>query len=517
VAVAASEPDDSRAWFSTYGGFVAVYAPGDNIWTTQHDSDNPYAGWSGTSFASPIVAGVAALMLSVNPALSNSQIAELLKQTADDVGPAGYDSIFAYGRVNAWRAVNAARPDGPLEPPQPPTVPQPPLGDNANTETIVPTVAILSGPVSGARLFSPNVTLGGSAADNAGIARVEVQVNNGPFQRVDGITRWQTQLSLAPGNNVVRVRSVDLSGNVSALATRTFTWVVMAPLKVLTIGLGTVYPNLNGALLEIGKTYQVKAVPSRDQVFAGWEGIGSTSVTLGFVMQSNLSLVAKFVSNPFPAVRGNYTGLVANEQGVTPKNSGYFTLTITTSGQFTGKLMMGGTRQGFRGQFDLNGDAMVSVRRNLQPALNLKLHLDLTNGSDQVTGSLTDGRWTSALAGDRNVFDTLSNPARQAGDRSFVLDRADNNTRAATGLSRINLNGATRVQGTLTDGRAFSTSSTLARNGDCPFYLSLNSGNEVVIGWLNFPIGQGPTATGTVLWVRTGTNSFAATLQATGL
>src|SRR5262249_37071260 len=109
---------------------------------------------------------------------------------------------------------------------------------------------------------------------------------------------------------------------------------------------------------------------------------------------------------------------------------------------------------------------------------------------------------------------SLTNPARQAGTRSFVLERADDNARAATGLSRINLNGSTRVRGTLADGRLFATSSLLAQNGDCPFYLSLNRGSEVVIGWLNFSAGQSPTASGTVFWVRTGTNSFAATLQA---
>jgi hypothetical protein len=66
----------------------------------------------------------------------------------------------------------------------------------------------------------------------------------------------------------------------------------------------------------------------------------------------------------------------------------------------------------------------------------------------------------------------------------------------------------------LDDGRAFGAGSSLARNGDYPFYLSLNRGQEIVIGWLNFPAAGTPTASGTVLWVRSGTNSFAATLQA---
>jgi len=108
VAVSATEPDDSRAAFSSYGSYITLSAPGDGIWTTQRDLANPYGSWRGTSFASPIVAGVAALMASANSSLSNTQIVSLLKQTADDVGAAGYDTSFGYGRINAFRAVSAA-------------------------------------------------------------------------------------------------------------------------------------------------------------------------------------------------------------------------------------------------------------------------------------------------------------------------------------------------------------------------------------------------------------------------
>jgi hypothetical protein len=55
------------------------------------------------------VAGVAALMLSANPALSPGDVVSLLQQTAEDLGSPGYDSSFGWGRVNAYRAVEAAR------------------------------------------------------------------------------------------------------------------------------------------------------------------------------------------------------------------------------------------------------------------------------------------------------------------------------------------------------------------------------------------------------------------------
>src|SRR6266516_5653184 len=174
----------------------------------------------------------------------------------------------------------------------------------------------------------------------------------------------------------------------------------------------------------------------------------------------------------------------------------YFSLALTRSGLFSGRLLCAGHRYAFSGKFNLSGDATVNIRRGLAAPLALALHVDLNNGSDVVTGSVTDGNWTSDLTGDRNVFSATLNPAQQAGLRSFVLERAPDNATAADGLSRISVSGATNVRGKLTDGRAFSAGSALAKNGDCPFYLSLNRGSEVVIGRLNFPAGQGPAARG---------------------
>jgi len=354
------------------------------------------------------------------------------------------------------------------------------------------------------------------ASDNAGLAHVDVQVNDFPSQPAEGTSSWTAQVMLSPGYNVIHLRSVDIAGNVSREITRVFTYAMTAPLIVQTNGLGIVVPNLDGRQLEVGRKYRIRAVPGVGQVFAGWSGgLASDSTTLSFTMQTNLALVANFVTNPFPAVRGAYSGLVANTSSVTPDNSGCFALAITRSGFFSGSLRSAGQRNGFSGRFNLGGDATIRVRRGLSAPLALGLHVDLTNVTDNVSGSLSDGTWVSSVAGNRNVFNTLSNPAQQAGLRSFVLERAQDSATAAAGLSRISSSGATSVRGKLNDGRAFSTSSALAKNGDCPFYLSLNRGTEMVIGWLNFAAGQGPTASGTVLWVKTGTNAFATTLQAT--
>ena len=508
VAVSATEPDDSLASFSSYGGFITLSAPGDNMWTTQRELSNPYGAWRGTSFASPVVAGVALLAASANPSLSNTQIVSLLEQTADDLGVAGYDISFGYGRINAFRAVSAASAAPGGGPPVPPVLPP------INPDTVRPSVTIISGPRAGARLASPAVSFTGTARDDVGVQRVELQINSGTIEIAEGTTNWTATLDLVPGPNVVHVRSVDLAGNTSVEVTRACTYVVNVPLIVQTKGMGRVTPDFSRRLLEIGRTYRLRAVPGPGQVFIGWEGMSSASPLLSFVMQSNLTLVADFIPSPFPAVTGNYAGLMANTNGITADSSGCFSLTIARSGGFSGRLVLGDGSHGFRGQLNLAGEAEVSLRRGLLPPLTMALHVDLANAGDQIAGQVSDGNWTSQVEGDRNVFSARLNPAPQAGLRSFILERADDNTRAAAGSSRISASGAARVLGKLEDGRPFALASTLSKNGDYPFFLSLDRGAEIVIGWLNFPATQNPTIGGTVLWLKSGTNTFATTLQA---
>jgi subtilisin family serine protease len=118
VAVSATDANDHLASFSSFGSWIVLAAPGTNILTTMNGGG--YGYWNGTSFASPIVAGVAALVLAAQPQLSNADLVQLLRQTADPVGDPGY---FGAGRVNAYRAVRAVLPPShrrrsPLAPPE---------------------------------------------------------------------------------------------------------------------------------------------------------------------------------------------------------------------------------------------------------------------------------------------------------------------------------------------------------------------------------------------------------------
>jgi thermitase len=115
---------DGETWWGTnFGPAVGVAAPGVHNITTDITGaagfntggalDADYVGdFRGTSAATPIVAAVAALVLSVNPNLREEQVRRLLKQTADKVGSVAYVSgrndFMGDGRVNALRAVQRA-------------------------------------------------------------------------------------------------------------------------------------------------------------------------------------------------------------------------------------------------------------------------------------------------------------------------------------------------------------------------------------------------------------------------
>jgi|GEM_PF-2795375 len=95
---------NSKCVASSEGPELDVMAPGDKLLTTGYASDAEYVVRSGTSLSAPVVAGVAALLRSLNPALTNDQVSDLIRTTAQDYGAAGADSTYGWGLVRADQA-----------------------------------------------------------------------------------------------------------------------------------------------------------------------------------------------------------------------------------------------------------------------------------------------------------------------------------------------------------------------------------------------------------------------------
>ncbi len=106
MAVGSTNHNDQKSSFSNFGADLEVVAPGENIYMTT--TGNGYASNSGTSFAAPHVGGLAGLLFSANPTLTNEQVRQIIKDTADDLGAAGFDTLTGWGRINAAAAVALA-------------------------------------------------------------------------------------------------------------------------------------------------------------------------------------------------------------------------------------------------------------------------------------------------------------------------------------------------------------------------------------------------------------------------
>ena len=114
-AVGATDQNDDLTSFSSRGFSVYyrkryikpdVVAPGFEIYSTYLDQGYRY--WSGTSMATPFVAGVAALILQARPELTVAQLEKILSEATIDMGKEGKDNQFGHGRIQAYEAVKAA-------------------------------------------------------------------------------------------------------------------------------------------------------------------------------------------------------------------------------------------------------------------------------------------------------------------------------------------------------------------------------------------------------------------------
>lgn len=110
-------PIPRRSSTTSYGTGLDLLAPGEGVWgftKTGYDEDGPhtvarpgYAFWSGTSMASPLVAGGASALWRLAPALTNDELTEILFSSARDMGDAGYDSGYGWGAYNMSAARSA--------------------------------------------------------------------------------------------------------------------------------------------------------------------------------------------------------------------------------------------------------------------------------------------------------------------------------------------------------------------------------------------------------------------------
>lgn len=194
VAVSATTLDDTLASFSNYGSWIDISAPGVSIYTTTNGSSYGYK--SGTSFASPISAGLSALILSANPTLTNQELLNIIKNNADDLGEEGYDIYYGWGRINVFKSLLSAINLKPVK------------------DTEPPVVSIIY-PSDNSTLLG-DITITISAKDNTGVSKVELYINNSLYAATNSEPYnfyWDTNNELNGIYNIYAI-AYDTSGNI---------------------------------------------------------------------------------------------------------------------------------------------------------------------------------------------------------------------------------------------------------------------------------------------------------------
>lgn len=224
MAVSATSQSNSLAYYSNFGSHTDIAAPGGEMYgyhdtggilstmptynvdlTTSYEYYNNYDYLQGTSQASPYVSGLAALVWSQAPGMTNTQVQQAIQNTALDLGASGWDQFFGYGRINAYAAVDYA------------TLKAPSLASISNLE------------LDGSYLVD------WGDLSNAATYRLEEDDNSGfvtPVVRYSGTASQYAVSGQAPGLFYYRVRAEN--------------WSTFGPWSsVQTAGVVPAVPNLN--------------------------------------------------------------------------------------------------------------------------------------------------------------------------------------------------------------------------------------------------------------------------------
>jgi hypothetical protein len=217
------------------------------------------------------------------------------------------------------------------------------------------------------------------------------------------------------------------------------------------------------------------------------------------------------------AVLGSYFGLVRGES-FSFSNDGYVTMTSTTKGKFTMKLMTGGKTLSAAGGFDASGNATVTISRGkgVTP-LTVVLAHSSAPPVDQIHGRVADGAFAAGkfsghtfetqFTVDRQVWNTKKKPATMNGAYTLLMPASEEadaeGAPLGTGYATVLIgkDGTAKLTGSLADGTSVTAASWVSKDGQWPVYASLYKG--VLMGSMDFISQAGVSdLDGALTWMR---------------
>jgi hypothetical protein len=228
----------------------------------------------------------------------------------------------------------------------------------------------------------------------------------------------------------------------------------------------------------------------------------------------------KISISTFAEELGTYHGLVQAVEGTVldATHFGAVRVTVAAKGVFTGQIQVGVKKYRLRGSFDHAGDghfgaaktATITLTRTAATSLVLSLKLDVTDGTDQVTGTLTeDGQPFADLLANRALYSSAKKivapkravPTEMLGAYTVVfaaktpaeLGLAAEQYPQGHGVGRLTVSrsGVATLSGYLADGTSIRCSSPLSKSNTWPLFVPLVRGKGSISGWITFADGEG--------------------------
>ena len=378
------------------------------------------------------------------------------------------------------------------------------------TDPIRPTVAITS--PAGKKFSASNSVFAatGTASDNGQLAAVWYQLNGGGWVQATGTSNWTTGLTLSQSANTLQAYAVDTFNNVSTTNSVAFTYIPSSRMAASISGQGTLSPNYDGWFLQNGKTYSMTAKATPGYLFLGWtDGSGNsitTSSKFSFTVQTNLTVRANFLLNPFVAMVGPFAGLFYDTNNISLTNSGSFNLTLTGAGNFSAKgQFSSGAKLSFSGAFAPDGTYSNSVAPKGSSPLVVQLLLNSANAG-QISGSIGGPGWTSPLFAVRALF-SPANPAPERTNKYTLVISGGNDSTAQPagngyGTVSVDVGGDVTFSGVLADGAKATEKTFINKLGVWPFFVApYSKAGGAIFGWMTFTNLANSDLSGVLNWV----------------
>jgi hypothetical protein len=214
--------------------------------------------------------------------------------------------------------------------------------------------------------------------------------------------------------------------------------------------------------------------------------------------------VLTLANNPFTGLTGTYYGLF-QDTSAQFESSGFMKLTLGSLGTFSASILNAGGSYSVSGAFSITGKETVSVSRGagVEPLI-VNMNLDVTGGTEQILGTVSNATWSAPLQADRATFGPASEftlPGKFT--MSFGNTSDGGESPGGDGYGRVSISTAGMVtwSGALADGTSVAPASvSISKYGQWPLYIPLYGKLGSLTGWIT--ITDASTFAGNAKWFR---------------